>query len=92
MSVLDRLLDYLRAIVTIQQDVSELKGNVQRMADHLLNAKERIAVLEKEVEYLRRELELRDEKLVEQLSRQFEARLVQVQMRPKRRALPEKEQ
>lgn len=92
MSVLDRLIDYLRTLVTIQQDVAELKGNVQRMADHLLNAKERIVALEKEVEYLRRELELRDEKLVEQLSRQFEARLVETRMRPKRRALPDKEQ
>lgn len=92
MSVLDRFIDYLRAILTIQQDVSSLKGNVQRMADQLVNAKERIVSLEKEVEYLRRELELRDEKLVEQLSRQFEHRLAQARGRSKRRTLlpPEK--
>jgi peptidoglycan hydrolase CwlO-like protein len=88
MSVLDRFIDYLRAILTIQQDVSSLKGNVQRMADQLVNAKERIVSLEKEIEYLRRELELRDEKLVEQLSRQFEHRLARAQGRPKRRTLP----
>jgi len=90
--VLERFIDYLRAILTIQQDVSVLKGNVQRMADQLVNAKERIVALEKEVEYLRRELELRDEKLVEQLSRQFEARLAEARGRPKRRALPGKEE
>jgi hypothetical protein len=92
MSVLDRFIDYLRAILTIQQDVSSLKGNVQRMADQLVNAKERIVVLEKEIEYLRRELELRDEKLIEQLSRQFENRLTEVKSRPKQRRLlpPEK--
>jgi hypothetical protein len=88
MSVLDRFIDYLRAILTIQQDVSSLKGNVQRMADQLVNAKERIVALEKEIEYLRRELELRDEKLVEQLSRQFESRLTEVKGRPKQRRLP----
>ena len=91
MAVLERFLDYLRAVITIQQDVSSLKGNVQRLADHLVNAKERIVALEKEVEYLRRELELRDEKLVEQLSRQLEAHLSATRPRPKRRALPEKE-
>jgi len=90
-AVLERFIDYLRAILTIQQDVSELRGNVQRMADHLVNAKERIAALEKEVEYLKRELELRDEKLVEQLSRQFEARLTQLQTRSRKRMLPEPE-
>ncbi len=88
MSVLDRFIDYLRAILTIQQDVSSLKGNVQRMGDQLVNAKERIVALEKEIEYLRRELELRDEKLVEQLSRQFENRLTEVKGRPKQRRLP----
>jgi peptidoglycan hydrolase CwlO-like protein len=88
MSVLDRFLDYLRAILTIQQDVSSLKGNVQRMADQLVNAKERIVALEKEIEYLRRELELRDEKLVEQLSRQFEARLAELGSRQKQRRIP----
>jgi hypothetical protein len=60
-AVLERFLDYLRAVITIQQDVSYLKGNVQRLADHLVNAKERIVALEKEMEYLRRELKLRDE-------------------------------
>jgi hypothetical protein len=90
-AVLERFIDYLRAILTIQQDVSTLKGNVQRMADQLVNAKERIVALEKEVEYLKRELALRDEKLVEQLSRQFEARLVQIRARPKRRMLPKPE-
>jgi predicted nucleic acid-binding Zn-ribbon protein len=89
--ILERFIDYLRAILTIQQDVSGLRGNVQRMADQLVNAKERIVALEKEVEYLRRELELRDEKLVEQLSRQFEARLAQVRARPRKRELPEPE-
>ena len=88
MSVLDRFLDYLRAILTIQQDVSSLKGNVQRMADQLMNAKERIVALEKEIEYLRRELELRDEKLVEQLSRQFEACLTELGGRQKQRRIP----
>jgi len=68
-AVLDRFLDYLRVVVTIQQEVSSLKGNVQPLADPFVNAKERIVALEKEVEYLRRELELRDEKLVEQLFR-----------------------
>ena len=91
MPVLERFIDYLRAILTIQQDVSGLKGNVQRMADQLVNAKERIVALEKEVEYLRRELELRDEKLVEQLSRQFEARLTQVRARPRKREFSEPE-
>ncbi len=91
MALLERFLDYLRAIITIQQDVSSLKGNVQRLADHLVNAKERIIALEKEVEYLRRELELRDEKLVEQLSRQLETHFAEMRPRPKRRALPEKE-
>jgi FtsZ-binding cell division protein ZapB len=88
-AILERFMDYLRAIVVIQQDVSELKGNVQRMADQLMSAKERIVALEKEVEYLKRELELRDEKLVEQLSRQFEARLTQLQTRSRKRMLPE---
>ena len=91
MAVLERFLDYLHAVITIQQDVSSLKGNVQRLADHLVNAKERIVALEKEIEYLRRELELRDEKLIEQLSRQLEAHLSEVRPRPKRRALPDKE-
>jgi len=61
------------------------------MADQLVNAKERIVALEKEVEYLKRELELRDEKLVEQLSRQFEARLTQMQTRSRKRLLPKPE-
>jgi hypothetical protein len=61
------------------------------MADQLVNAKERIVALEKEVEYLKRELELRDEKLVEQLSRQFEARLTQMQTRSRRPMLPKPE-
>jgi hypothetical protein len=65
MAMLDRFLEYLRAVITIQQDVASVKGNVQRLADHVVNAKERIIVLEKEVEYFRRELELRDEKLLE---------------------------
>jgi chromosome segregation ATPase len=90
-AVLDRFLDYLRAVITIQQDVSSLKGNVQRLADHIVNAKERIIVLEKEVEYLRCELELRDEKLVEQLSRQIDVHLGGPRPRPKRRVLPDKE-
>jgi len=90
-AVLERFLDYLRAVITIQQDVSSLKGNVQRLADHLVNAKERIVALEKEIEYLRRELELRDEKLVEQLSRQIEAHLGGTHSRPKRRVLPDKD-
>jgi predicted nucleic acid-binding Zn-ribbon protein len=87
-SLLDRFIDYLRAILTIQQDVSSLKGNVQRMGDQLVNAKERIVALEKEIEYLRRELELRDEKLIEQLSRQFENRLAEMKGRQKQRRLP----
>lgn len=64
---------------------------MQRLADHLVNAKERIVALEKEIEYLRRELELWDEKLIEQLSRQLEAHLGGVRPRSKRRALPDKE-
>ena len=91
MAVLDRFLDYLRAVITIQQDVSSLKGNVQRLADHIVNAKERIIALEKEVEYLRRELALRDEKLVEQLSRQIDTHLGGTRPRPKRRVLLDKE-
>jgi hypothetical protein len=47
--------------------------------------------LRKEIEYLRRELELRDEKLVEQLSRQIEAHLGGTRPRPKRRVLPDKD-
>jgi hypothetical protein len=46
MAIFDRFIDYLRAILTIQQDVSSLKGNVQRLADQLVNAKERIVALE----------------------------------------------
>ncbi|MGH8064892.1 MAG: hypothetical protein ACRERE_06545 [Candidatus Entotheonellia bacterium] len=75
MGALERIVEALRALIIVQQDVSELKTKFNEVVEQLIATRERVVVLEKEVEYLKRELELREEKIVMNLTHQIERRL-----------------
>ena len=69
------MVEALRALITVQQDVTELKMTMNEVARQLMATRERVVALEKDVEYLKRELELREEKIVMNLTHQIERRL-----------------
>ncbi|MBI3326410.1 MAG: hypothetical protein HYZ81_06885 [Nitrospinae bacterium] len=75
MSLLERLFEALQTFITVQHDMAELKTRLNNVMTQLEVSRERIVALEKDVEYLKRELELREEKIVMNLTHQIERRL-----------------
>ena len=75
MSVLERIFEALRTFITVQQDIADVKTRLNTVVMQLEATRERVVPLEKDVEYLKRELELREEKIVMNLTHQIERRL-----------------
>ena len=75
MSVLERIGEALRALIVVHRDVTELTTKLNEVVTQLVATRERVVALEKDVEYLKRELELREEKIVMNLTHQIERRL-----------------
>jgi len=75
MSVLERIGEALRVLIVVHRDVTELTTKLNEVVTQLVATRERVVALEKDVEYLKRELELREEKIVMNLTHQIERRL-----------------
>ena len=78
MSLSERLLKYAETVITLskileatEEKISEVRTEVSQlqMVFHRMN--ERVTGLEKDIEYLKRELDLRDQKIVAELSHQI---------------------
>ena len=81
MSLGERLLKYAEAVITLTKSLEETREHIRDIRSSLSQNRERIIRLEEKVDAIMRELNLRDEKIVAELSRQIQDRLPQ----PKRR-------
>lgn len=78
MSLSERLLKYAETVISLsktleatEEKISAVQAEVTQLRTLFLHSNERITGLEKEIEYLKRELELRDQKIVAELSHQI---------------------
>ena len=75
MSLSERLLKYAETIITLSQALEETKEHMRDIRGGVSQNKERIIRLEEKVEAILRELDLRDQKIAADLSRQIQERL-----------------
>ena len=75
MSLSERLLKYAETIITLSQSLEETKEHMRDIREGVSQNKERIIRLEEKVEAILRELDLRDQKIAADLSRQIQQRL-----------------
>lgn len=75
MSLGERLLKYVETVITLTKSLEETKGHIRDVRNAVLHHNERIIRLEERVEAIMRELELRDQKIAAELSRQIQERL-----------------
>ena len=75
MSLSERLLKYAETIITLSQSLEETKEHMRDIRGGVSQNKERIIRLEEKVEAILRELDLRDQKITADLSRQIQERL-----------------
>jgi capsule polysaccharide export protein KpsE/RkpR len=75
MSLGERLLKYVETVITLTKSLEETKGHIRDVRSAVLQHNERIIRLEERVESILRELELRDQKIAAELSRQIQERL-----------------
>ncbi|NOT54541.1 MAG: hypothetical protein HOP18_08050 [Deltaproteobacteria bacterium] len=81
MSLGERLLKYAETVITLTKSLEETREHLRDIRSNLSQNRERIVRLEEKVDAIMRELDLRDGKIVAELSRQIQDRLPQ----PKRR-------
>lgn len=81
MSLGERLLKYAETVITLSRALEETKEHIRDIRGGVSDNRERIIRLEEKVEAILRELDLRDQKIAAELSRQIQERLPQ----PKRR-------
>jgi len=75
MSLGERLLKYAEAIIMLRRSLEETEEHLRAIRTGVAQNRERIIRLEEKVEAILRELDLRDQKIAAELSRQIEARL-----------------
>ena len=78
MSLSERLLKYAETVITLskileatEEKIAEVRTEVAQLQTLFYRMNERIAGLEKDIEYLKRELDLRDQKIIAELSHQI---------------------
>ena len=81
MSLGERLLKYTETVITLSKALEETKEHIRDIRGGVSDNRERIIRLEEKVDAIMRELDLRDQKIAAELSRQIQERLPQ----PKRR-------
>ncbi len=75
MSLGERLLKYAEAIITLSHSLEETKDHIRDIRAGVVGNRERIIRLEEKVDAILREMDLRDQKLAAELSRQIQERL-----------------
>jgi len=77
-SLSERLLKYAETVITLskileatEEKIAEVRTEVAQLQTLFYRMNERIAGLEKDIEYLKRELDLRDQKIIAELSHQI---------------------
>jgi len=81
MSLGERLLKYAETVITLSKALEETREHIRDIRGGVSDNRERIIRLEEKVDALMRELDLRDQKIAAELSRQIQERLPQ----PRRR-------
>ena len=81
MSLGERLLKYAETVITLSKALEETREHIRDSRGGVSDNRERLIRLEEKVDAIMRELNLRDQKIVAELSRQIQERLPQ----PKRR-------
>jgi hypothetical protein len=81
MSLGERLLKYAETVITLSKALEETREHLRDIRGGMSDNRERIIRLEEKVDAIMRELDLRDQKIAAELSRQIQERLPQ----PKRR-------
>jgi hypothetical protein len=81
MSLGERLLKYAETVITLSKALEETREHIRDIRGGVSGNRERIIRLEEKVDAIMRELDLRDQKIAAELSRQIQERLPQ----PKRR-------
>lgn len=81
MSLGEGLLKYAETVITLSKALEETREHIRDIRGGVSDNRERIIRLEEKVDAIMRELDLRDQKIVAELSRQIQERLLQ----PKRR-------
>ena len=81
MSLGERRLKYAETVITLSRSLEETKEHIRDIRGSVSHHQERIIRLEEKVEAIVRELDLRDQEIAAELSRQIQERLPQ----PKRR-------
>ena len=81
MSLGERLLKYAETVITLSKALEETREHIRDIRGGVSDNRERIIRLEEKVDAIMRELDLRDQKIAAELSRQIQERLPQ----PKRR-------
>jgi hypothetical protein len=81
MSLGERLLKYAETVITLGKALEETREHIRDIRGSVSDNRERIIRLEEKVDAITRELDLRDQKIAAELSRQIQERLPQ----PKRR-------
>jgi translation initiation factor 2B subunit (eIF-2B alpha/beta/delta family) len=81
MSLGERLLKYTETVITLSKALEETREHIRDIRGGMSDNRERIIRLEEKVDAIMRELDLRDQKIAAELSRQIQERLPQ----PKRR-------
>ncbi len=75
MSLGERLLRYAEAIITLSRSLEDTREHIRTIGADVLQNRERIIRLEERVDAVLRELDMRDQKLAAELSRQIQDRL-----------------
>ena len=75
MSLGERLLRYAEAIITLSRSLEDTRERIRTIGADVLHNRERIIRLEERVDAIMRELDIRDQKLAAELSRQIQDRL-----------------
>lgn len=78
MSLSERLLKYAETVITLskileatEEKIAEVRAEVSQLQTLFHRVNERVTGLEKDIEYLKRELDLRDQKIIAELSHQI---------------------
>ena len=75
MSLGERLLKYAETVITLSRSLEETREHIRDIRGAVLHNRERIIRLEEKVDAIMREMDLRDQKLAAELSRQIQERL-----------------
>jgi predicted nuclease with TOPRIM domain len=77
-SLSERLLKYAETVITLskileatEEKIAEVRAEVSQLQTLFHRVNERVTGLEKDIEYLKRELDLRDQKIIAELSHQI---------------------